>query len=119
MIAGAIGFAHSLILQSDLEQNGSKHAPGSGCPRISALGQDDPFVPPKLNACSRLGQRTSAGTRGNERDAPKPDIKAEPTTPPLNTHSGYALLFDYLIGAGEHRGRYFDPKRPCRGKIDE
>ncbi|MGA7862683.1 MAG: hypothetical protein WCA23_01585, partial [Stellaceae bacterium] len=39
-------------------------------PARSPRGQQHQFPPPEASARYRFGQRTFAGTRGNERDAP-------------------------------------------------
>ena len=38
------------------------------------MGHEDAFPRPTLSARYRFGQGTFAGTRGNERDAPIPDL---------------------------------------------
>jgi hypothetical protein len=40
------------------------------------MGHEDAFPPTTLSNRSRLDKPTFAGTRSNEQDAPKPDIRA-------------------------------------------
>jgi hypothetical protein len=42
---------------------------------MAGSGHEDAFLQPRLSARYRFSQRTSAGTRGNGRDAPKPVIE--------------------------------------------
>jgi hypothetical protein len=49
--------------------------PARGMP---AMGQQHQFAPPKPSARYRFGKGTFAGTRGNERDAPTPDLPDPP-----------------------------------------
>src|SRR5262252_100337 len=49
-------------------------APIPVVPLKSGMGHDDQFPPPRLGARYRFNQRTFVATRGNERDAPIPDL---------------------------------------------
>ena len=39
------------------------------------MGQEDQFPPPGLSACYVIREKTFAGTWGNGRDAPIPDLR--------------------------------------------
>jgi hypothetical protein len=41
---------------------------------MAGSGHEDPFPPPELSACYVIRQETFAGTHGNGRDAPIPDL---------------------------------------------
>jgi hypothetical protein len=49
--------------------------------RRSAVGHEGQFPAPRPSARYRIDQETFAGTPGNERDAPEPDITSEVTGP--------------------------------------
>jgi len=55
----------------------------------AAMGHEDAFLRPRLNARYRFGKGTLAGTRGNGRDAPKIGIGGHLTVPPLPHHRAY------------------------------
>ena len=40
---------------------------------MTGMGHEDPFPPPGLSGRYVIRQKTLAGTRGNEQDAPIPD----------------------------------------------
>jgi hypothetical protein len=48
------------------------------------MGHEERFRPLSLSGRCRLGEATFAGTRGNGRDAPKPDIRLETILLPLD-----------------------------------
>src|ERR1700739_3280875 len=50
----------------------------SGRRWTAAMGHEDAFPRPRLSARCRFSQGTFAGTRGNGRDAPKPDTRRKP-----------------------------------------
>jgi hypothetical protein len=44
-------------------------------PAMTAVGQQGPFRPSRLSVRCRLGERTLAGTRSNDQDAPIPAVR--------------------------------------------
>jgi hypothetical protein len=46
---------------------------------MAAVGHEDAFLRPGLNACYRFCQGTFAGTRGNGRDAPQASLRGAAT----------------------------------------
>jgi hypothetical protein len=52
--------------------------PAWAAPSMTALGHEDRFQRPSLSGCCRFGYATFAGTRGNGRDAPTPELPALP-----------------------------------------
>jgi putative transposase len=78
-----------LRLDSLLSTQGSRFF---ALPRRSAVGHEDAFPRPRLSDRSRLGEATFAGTRGNGRDAPIPDL------PNLNPRRGTNLTLLHPTG---------------------
>jgi hypothetical protein len=54
----------------------------------AAMGHEDPFTRPRLNARCRLGEPTFAGMGGKEEDAPIPAAREAETEPRGSTQRG-------------------------------
>src|SRR6516165_6935373 len=77
---------------------------------MAAAGHQDAFPRTRPNGWCRFGQETSAGVRGNARDAPKASEYAGPTSG-SNRRGYWPDLIDYLCSASEDRGWNRQAKR--------
>src|ERR1700730_10184544 len=80
----------------------AKRASGavSPIPGTASLGHEDAFTRPRLSARCRISQGPFAGTRGNGRDAPIPDLPCLTPERGGSTQIGRSLYPTTMVGHG-------------------